>query len=86
MCLLAELLALLGNAGEGDACSRENAIACYLSGAEGWDEAVKRLGGTFELRGIGFLANDPTEDEKEILVSGSFSATANGTTIILTEK
>ena len=50
---LAELLALLGNAGEGGACSRENAIACYLSGAEGWDEAVKRLGGTFAERVAG---------------------------------
>jgi len=26
---------------------RDDAIACYLSGAEGWDEAVKRLGGAF---------------------------------------
>jgi hypothetical protein len=47
---------------------------------------VERLTGTFELRGTGFLANDPGEDEKEILVAGSFSATASGTTIILTEK
>jgi hypothetical protein len=47
---------------------------------------AERISGTFELRGIGFLAEDPSEDEKEILVSGSFSATANATTIILTEK
>lgn len=47
---------------------------------------AERLSGTFELRGIGFLANEPTEDDKEILISGSFSATANGTTIILTQK
>lgn len=45
-----------------------------------------RLTGTFELRGIGFLAGATEEDDKEILVSGSFSATANGTTITLTER
>jgi hypothetical protein len=44
---LNELLALLGNATEGDERSREDAIACYLSGGDGWREAVKRLGGTF---------------------------------------
>ena len=44
---LDELLALLGNAAEGDGRSREDAIACYLSGGDGWREAVKRLGGTF---------------------------------------
>jgi hypothetical protein len=47
---------------------------------------AERLNGTFELRGIGFLADDPSEDDKEILISGSFSATANGTTLTLTEK
>jgi hypothetical protein len=45
-----------------------------------------RLTGTFELRGIGFLAGAPAEDNKEVLVSGSFTATANGTTITLTER
>jgi hypothetical protein len=44
---LNEVLALLGDAAEGDARSREHAIACYLSGSDGWREAVKRLGGTF---------------------------------------
>jgi len=44
---LDELLALLGNAAEGEGRSREDAIACYLSGGDGWREAVKRLGGTF---------------------------------------
>ncbi|HWA17181.1 MAG TPA: hypothetical protein VG817_12150 [Gemmatimonadales bacterium] len=47
---------------------------------------AERLTGTFELRGVGFLAEDPSDDDKEILVAGSFSATANGTTITLTEK
>ena len=43
---LNELLALLSSAGAG-ARTREDAIACYLSGAEGWREAMKLLGGTF---------------------------------------
>jgi hypothetical protein len=47
---LAELLEKLGEtAGPGDR-SREDAIACYLSGDEGWREAVKQLGGTFAER------------------------------------
>ena len=44
---LYELLELLGNSGECEGRSREDAIACYLSGGEGWREAVKLLGGTF---------------------------------------
>ena len=44
---LSELLELLGDAAERDGRSREDAIACYLSGADGWREAVKLLGGTF---------------------------------------
>jgi hypothetical protein len=44
---LNELLALLGDAAEREGRSREDAIACYLSGDEGWREAVKLLGGTF---------------------------------------
>jgi hypothetical protein len=44
---LNELLALLDGAAEGDGRSREDAIACYLAGGEGWREAVKKLGGTF---------------------------------------
>ena len=44
---LNELLALLGDKGVGAERSREDAIACYLSASEGWDEAVKLLGGTF---------------------------------------
>ena len=42
---LDELVELLG--GNGDARSREDAIACYLSGSDGWKEAVKQLGGAF---------------------------------------
>jgi hypothetical protein len=44
---LAELLAMLGNARGADARSRDDAVACYLSASEGWNEAVKLLGGTF---------------------------------------
>ena len=44
---LSELLALLGDAAEREGRSREDAIACYLSGADGWREALKLLGGTF---------------------------------------
>jgi hypothetical protein len=44
---LNELLALLGPASEADERTRQDAIACYLSGSDGWREAVKVLGGTF---------------------------------------
>jgi hypothetical protein len=44
---LDDLLALLGSGAEVDERSREDAIACYLSGGEGWREAMKLLGGTF---------------------------------------
>ncbi len=43
---LNELLALLGPEATGDR-SREDAIACYLAGAEGWRDAMRLLGGTF---------------------------------------
>ena len=42
-----ELIALLGNIVEGEGGSREDAIACALSASEGWQEAVRRLGGAF---------------------------------------
>lgn len=44
---LDELLTLIGNKAAGADRSREDAIACYLSGSEGWRDAVKLLGGTF---------------------------------------
>jgi hypothetical protein len=44
---LDELLALLGSAEGVDERSRQDAIACYLSGSDGWREAMKTLGGTF---------------------------------------
>jgi hypothetical protein len=42
---LAELLSLLGSGAIPDERSREDAIACYLSGDEGWRDA--KLGGAF---------------------------------------
>jgi hypothetical protein len=44
---LDELLALLDDPAKGDAGSREHAIACFLSGSDGWKDAVKQLDGTF---------------------------------------
>jgi hypothetical protein len=46
-----DLLALLGNAQVGSNPDRGEAIACYLSGSEGWTEAVQRLGGAFAAEG-----------------------------------
>ena len=43
---LDDLLALLGESAV-DERSRQDAIACYLSGSDGWREAMKTLGGTF---------------------------------------
>ena len=43
---LEELLALLGGQGV-DPQSRQEAIACYLSGSDGWRDAVRALGGAF---------------------------------------
>ena len=44
---LDEFLALLGSGADSDERSREDAIACYLSGSAGWRDALKMLGGTF---------------------------------------
>jgi len=51
---LNELLDLLGNPAVEEGRSREDAIACYLSGSDGWREAVKLLDGTFA-RGVAGL-------------------------------
>ena len=42
-----ELLSLLRDTGDSADRERQEAIACYLSGSEGWDEAAHRLGGAF---------------------------------------
>ena len=44
---LDELLDLLAEVGEEGRRAREDAIACYLSGSDGWREAVKFLRGAF---------------------------------------
>jgi hypothetical protein len=44
---LDELLALLGSDSDADERSRKDAIACYLSGSDGWRDALRALDGTF---------------------------------------
>ena len=44
---LEDIVELLRDETEGDENKRQHAIACYLSGGEGWRDAVKQLGGTF---------------------------------------
>jgi hypothetical protein len=44
---LKELLALIGDSKTEGERERHEAIACYLSGSEGWDEAAQRLDGAF---------------------------------------
>ena len=54
---LDDLLALLGSGADVDERSREDAIACYLSGGEGWREAMRMLGGTFAGEATGLKEN-----------------------------
>ena len=56
---LDELLDLLGTTAESEGRSREDAIACYLAGGEGWREAIKQLGGTFAEEGKGLKDGKP---------------------------
>ena len=42
-----ELLSLLGPGSGVDQRSREEAIACFLSGSDGWRDAIRQLGGAF---------------------------------------
>jgi hypothetical protein len=42
-----ELESLISEGSPSDRKAREDAIACYLSGSDGWDQAAKLLGGTF---------------------------------------
>ena len=44
---MAELLAAMGAQAMVTARDRQSAIACYLSGAEGWRDALDLLGGAF---------------------------------------
>ncbi len=45
-----------------------------------------RLAGTFALHAVGFLAADPARDDREVTVSGSFLATAGGTTVTFSQR
>ncbi|MEO7750104.1 MAG: hypothetical protein ABIS09_02140 [Sphingomicrobium sp.] len=49
---LNELLALLDEGAAGTR-SRQDAIACYLAGGDGWREAVDNLDGAFAARPTG---------------------------------
>jgi len=44
---LADLIALLASDSAAGVRSRQRAIACYLSGGDGWRDALKELGGAF---------------------------------------
>ena len=44
---LDELLALLGADGSDEARTRGDMIACALSASDGWQDAVRKLGGAF---------------------------------------
>jgi hypothetical protein len=50
---LNELLALLTAHELGETRSREDIMACALSAGDGWQDAVKRLGGAFAERESG---------------------------------
>jgi hypothetical protein len=51
-----ELVSLLGAVVESEGGSREDAIACALSASEGWQDAVRRLGGAFAEHASGLRA------------------------------
>ena len=61
---LNDLLVLLASVEEGDVRARNDAIACALSASEGWQEAVRRLGGAFaeESPGLKERKDDLPED------------------------
>ena len=43
----AELVAAIATRADARSRERQDAIACFLSGSEGWQEALSLLGGTF---------------------------------------
>jgi hypothetical protein len=47
---------------------------------------VGRITGTFELHRVGFLAEAPADEPRELVVSGSFSATQGGKFLTLTVR
>jgi hypothetical protein len=53
---LEELVALLASVNVNEEQSRRVAIACALSASEGWEEAVRQLGGAFAEEATGLKA------------------------------
>jgi hypothetical protein len=45
-----------------------------------------RISGTFELRAVGFLASDVSREDREVTMTGSFTATPSGQDVTLTLK
>ena len=62
-----ELLTLLGTSTALSVRERQEAIACYLSAGEGWDEALKTLRGAFAsdaARTVG--AHEIKQDKRDV--------------------
>jgi hypothetical protein len=52
----ADILAALARDAGGVARRRQDAVSCYLSASEGWQEALTLLGGAFAKEGRGLNA------------------------------
>ena len=62
-----ELLDLLGANTALTGRERQQAIACYLSAGEGWDEALKILRGAFASDAAqGFRASEIKQDKRDV--------------------
>jgi hypothetical protein len=48
--------------------------------------SANRINGTFELRAVGFLASDLSREDREVTVTGSFTATPSGEDVTLSLK
>jgi hypothetical protein len=53
----ADILAALARDAGGAARQRQEAVSCYLSGSEGWQEALALLGGAFAKEETGLKAS-----------------------------
>jgi hypothetical protein len=56
---LEELIALIGESGIDGDVKRQEAIACYLSGGDGWKQAVEKLDGAFAPPGAALRDRKP---------------------------
>lgn len=62
-----ELLSLLGTSTALSARDRQEAIACYLSAGEGWDQALKTLRGAFASDAAHAAgANEIKQDKRDV--------------------